>query len=982
MTDLRATRPRLARTVRLFAIPIILFWIVIAGITNVTVPPLEAVAEAHDVSLSAQDAPSLKAMKHIGKVFGEFNSDSSAMIVLEGGQPLGAPAHQYYNHLIRKLSRDTTHVQHIQDFWGDPLTAASSQSSDGKAAYVQVYLAGNQGETLTNESVLAVRDTIAHTPPPPGVKAYVTGATPLVTDQLTVGNNGVAKVTLITLVVIAIALFIVYRSISTTALVLLTVLVEMAAARGVVAMLAFNGFIALSTFSVNLLTLLAIAAGTDYAIFFVGRYQESRQGDLDRESAYHNMFGGTYHIVMGSGLTIAGAVFCMSFTRLPYFQSLAAPAAIGILVALIAALTLTPAVVTVGSHFGRMDATRTIRVHFWRRVGTAIVRWPGPVLAAAIAVALVGLLALPGYTTNYDARPYLPASTPVNVGYAAAERHFSQARLNPELLMIESDHDMRDPADMLVLERVAKAIFHSPGIALVQSITRPLGTPLDHSSIPFQISAQNFGQIQNLQYQQARTNDLLTQAGEISKTIDILQQQLTLQKQTAAATDEQTQAFHDTVATVTALRDEIANFDDFFRPLRSYFYWEKHCYDIPVCWALRSTFDAIDGIDDLTNQFQKISASFDKLNALQPQLLALIPPQIATQQTNRDLLMKNYATSSGINNQAAAALQNSTAMGQAFDAAKNDDSFYLPPEVFSNNEFQRGLKLFLSTDGKAARMIITHDGDPATLQGISHIDTITNAAREALKGTPLSSAKIYLGGTAATYKDIRDGAKYDLLISALAALSLILLLMMFLTRSLIAAMVIVGTVALSLGASFGLSILVWQDILGTPLYWMVQALAVILLLAVGSDYSLLLISRFKEEIDAGLNTGIIRAMAGTGGVVTAAGLVFAVTMGAFVFSDLRVLGQVGSTIALGLLFDTLIVRSFMTPSIAALLGRWFWWPRRVRPRPASQMLRPLASRAAVRELLDEPAHSPSYPTMPELTSRTGVETSAHLDTTR
>jgi RND superfamily putative drug exporter len=166
-----------------------------------------------------------------------------------------------------------------------------------------------------------------------------------------------------------------------------------------------------------------------------------------------------------------------------------------------------------------------------------------------------------------------------------------------------------------------------------------------------------------------------------------------------------------------------------------------------------------------------------------------------------------------------------------------------------------------------------------------------------------------------------------------------------------AALVIVGTVALSLGASFGLSVLVWQDILGIELYWIVLALAVILLLAVGSDYNLLLISRFKEENRAGLKTGIIRAMAGTGGVVTSAGLVFAATMSSFVFSDLRVLGQIGTTIGLGLLFDTLIVRSFMTPSIAALLGRWFWWPQRVRPRPASQMLRLYGPRPAVRELL-------------------------------
>jgi RND superfamily putative drug exporter len=618
----------------------------------------------------------------------------------------------------------------------------------------------------------------------------------------------------------------------------------------------------------------------------------------------------------------------------------------------VAALTLTPAVLTMGSLFGLFDPKRTIRTQGWRRIGTAIVRWPGPILVVTSAVALVGLLALPGYKTSYDIRHYMPASAPANVGYAAAERHFSQARLNPELLMIEADHDLRDPADMLILERVAKAIFHTPGIAQVQSITRPLGTPLDHSSIPFQISAQSTGQIENLKYQQDRAADLLKQAAEIDKTIAILQQQYALQQQSAAATNEQTEAFHATVATVNDLRDKIANFDDFFRPLRNYFYWEPHCFDIPICWAIRSIFDALDGIDALTDQFGQITASLDKLNGLQPKLLALLPPQIASQQTNRDLTLTNYATTSGIDAQTAAALQNGTAMGQAFDAAKNDDSFYLPPEAFDNAEFKRGLKLFLSPDGKAARMIITHDGDPATPEGISHIDGIRHAAQEAVKGTPLAGANIYLGGTAATYKDIQDGAKYDLMIAGIAALSLILLIMMIITRSLVAALVIVGTVALSLGASFGLSVLVWQDILGIQLYWIVLALAVILLLAVGSDYNLLLISRFKEEIGAGLKTGIIRAMAGTGGVVTAAGLVFAATMSSFVFSDLRVLGQVGTTIGLGLLFDTLIVRSFMTPSIAALLGRWFWWPQRVRPRPASQMLRPYGARPAVRELLE------------------------------
>ena len=141
-----AAPSRIAHTIRLFAVPIVLFWVAVAALTNVLVPQLEVVGEAHNVALSSPDSPSLQAIKRIGQKFGEFNSDSSAMVVLEGDQPLGADAHRYYDDLIKRIEQDTTHVQHVQDFWGDPLTAAGSQSSDGKAAYVQVFLSGNQGE--------------------------------------------------------------------------------------------------------------------------------------------------------------------------------------------------------------------------------------------------------------------------------------------------------------------------------------------------------------------------------------------------------------------------------------------------------------------------------------------------------------------------------------------------------------------------------------------------------------------------------------------------------------------------------------------------------------------------------------------------------------------------------------------------------------------------------------------------------------------
>jgi putative drug exporter of the RND superfamily len=952
MSTERPQSPFFARSMRRFAVLVVLAWVALTLTVTFGVPWLETVGREHSVPLAPQDAPAVQAMQRMGKDFKESDSDSFAMIVLEGQQRLGDDARAYYDRLIRELRADPKHIEHVQDLWADRLTAAGAQSDDGKAVYAQLNLAGNQGTTLGQDSIAAVRNIVNRTPPPPGIQAYVTGPAALVTDMQRSGDRSILKMTAVGAVIIFAVLLVVYRSVITVVGLLVTVVIELGAARGIVAFLANNNIIVLSTFAISLLVALAMAAGTDYGIFFFGRYQEARQAGEDPETAYYTTYRGVAPVVLGSGLTIAGAMLCLSFTRMPIFQTMGVPCAVGMLVAVAVALTLVPAVLAVGSRFGLFDPKRRIGVRRWRGVGTAIVRWPAPILAATVAVTLIGLVTLPGYKASYNDRLYIPEEVPANLGYAAADRHFSQARMMPDILMIESNHDMRNPADFLVLHKLAKGIFRVPGISRVQGITRPEGTPIEHTSIPFLISMQNAGQLQSMEYMKHNINDMLKMADNMTRQIALMRRMYELQQRLTAVTHDSIGKTHELAVILDEIRDRISDFEDFWRPLRSYFYWEKHCYDIPICWSLRSVFDTLDGVDALSDKLHDLLKDLDKMDALLPQLLQQFPPLIAIAESTRTMMLTMHSTMAGTFSEMDETSQNTaTAMGQAFDAAKNDDSFYLPPEVFQNPDFQRAMNSFLSPDGKAARFIISHRGDPATPEGIARIDRIKTAAEEALKTTPLEDAKIYIAGTASTFKDFRDGSKYDLWIAGVGALCLIFCIMLILTRSIVAALVIVGTVALSLGASFGLSVLIWQYVLGFKLHWMVLPMSVIVLLAVGSDYNLLLVSRMKEEIAAGINTGIIRAMGGTGKVVTNAGLVFAFTMASMMFSDLRIIGQVGTTIGLGLLFDTLVVRSFMTPSIAALLGRWFWWPQTVRPRPASQMLRPVGPRPLVRSLL-------------------------------
>ncbi len=950
-------RPRYMRFVRTFAVPILIAWLLLTVALNVLVPPIESVARNHAVTMSPQDAPAMIAAKRIGAKYHESDSDSIAMIILESEEPLGEQAHRYYDGLVHTLQADPKHVQHVQNVWGDPLTAAGVQSRDGKAAYVELNLAGNQGSTLGNESVKAVRAIIDRSAPPTGLTAYLTGPAALNTDMNEAADKSMFTMMGVTGVVIMIMLFIAYRSISTVLLILVMVGFEMGTARGLVALLGNYELLGFSTFVVAMLSSLAIAAGTDYAIFLIGRYQEARQAGEDRETAYYSMFRGTFHIILGSGLTIAGATFCLHLARLSYFKALGIPSALGLLVVVAGALTAAPAVVVVGTRFGLLDPRRMIKTRGWRRIGTATVRWPGLILAASLAVAIVGILIMPSMKVSYNDRFYVPRNLPSNVGYAAAERHFTAATMNPDILMIESDHDMRNSGDMIILDRLAKDIFRSPGIAMVQSITRPLGGPIEHTSIPFQISAQSIPIRENLQFMKDRTADMLTMSDDLGAMIGSMQRMQGLVGQMGTTTHHMVGDMHDMQSTLDEMRDHLADFDDFARPFRSYLYWEQHCFDIPVCSAAKSVFEAMDGVDKFSENMGTLINDMHNVDAILPQMLAQFPPIIAVAQSMQGTLLTMHSSFSGLVTQMDQMTDTASAMGQAFDASRSGDYFYLPPEAFQNPDFQRGLKLFLSTDGKAARFIITHDADPATAEGISAVEPELAAAHQAVKGTALTDAKFYLAGTAAIYRDIQSGAHYDLLIVGIAALTLIFAVMVIITRALVASLVIVGTVLLSLGAAFGLSVLVWQHILGLDLNWIAPVFGLIILLAVGSDYNLLLVSRFQEEISAGLKTGIIRSMGETGGVVTSAGLVFAFTMMSMVASDLRSIGQAGSTIGLGLLFDTLIVRSLMTPSIAALLGRWFWWPQRVRPRPASDTLRPAGPRRPVKSPLGENAHA-------------------------
>ena len=261
--------------------------------------------------------------------------------------------------------------------------------------------------------------------------------------------------------------------------------------------------------------------------------------------------------------------------------------------------------------------------------------------------------------------------------------------------------------------------------------------------------------------------------------------------------------------------------------------------------------------------------------------------------------------------------------------------FYLPQRALADPRLRTALDNLISKDGRATFLVVYGDGQEWSSEGAGRAREIQSAVREATKQGTLTPTAVHVAGVGATNIDLQTLVNRDLTLLLAATLGLIFLIVALMLCSPVAGIVVVGTVAMSYASALGTSAFIWQHLLGHDLHWAVAPIAFIALVAVGADYNLLLAMRIREEGHAGLKTAIVRAFAATGGVVTTAGIVFGITMFALAGSSVLSIAQMGTSIGVGLLLDTLVVRTFMLPSLIALLGRWFWWPswksaRRVR----------------------------------------------------
>lgn len=983
---------RLAEVVARWPAAIILVWVAIAVVLPQSFPSLNEMAQKNPLAMLPGNAPSSVAAREMTKGFSETGTDDLLLVVLSDERGVGAAKsanEATYRKLVTAL-RDDPDVVMLQDFVETPALRKFLTSEDGKAWVVPVGLVGALGTPQAYAAFNRVSEVVAQNTAGSPLQVHLTGPAATVADLTVAGQRDRLPIEIAIAVLVLTVLLIVYRNPIAMMVPLIGIGMSLVIAQAVVAGLSDVSGLGVSNQAIILLSAMIAGAGTDYAVFLISRYHDYVRRGESSDDAVRRAMASVGKVITASAATIGLTFLAISFARMGVFSTVGVSSAVGVGVALLAALTLLPAILVIVGRRGWIAPRRELSTGFWRRSGIRIVRRPRTYLLASLLV--LGLLAASAGTAryNYDDRKAVAPGSPSSVGYQALERHFDLNQFVPSYVLIRSERNLRTPRALADMEQMAERITQLPDIAMVNGITRPLGQVPREFRATYQAGlvgdrlsdgsetiAENMDGLNRLSSGadtlasglvdvRVEVNALATNIGDMVDAVAALKTHYsgdTLVKNVEVAAklvNAVNELGNSMGLNYQAGRDLLG----WVGPVLMALHGNVVCDLNPSCSETRGHFQrlvdarnagSIDKINDLAGQLkslqdtQSLSATLTRLRDAFASLNAVmrdmgLDTPAGAQSTMTEFRQQADRAADGSREVAAgvdqvvrqievmrSGLDQAAAFLRSLEqdaAAPSMAGFNIPPEVLETSDFQAASRTFISRDGHWARYLVFTSLDPFSSAAMDQVATILDTARAAQPNTTLAGATISIGGYPAALRDTRDYYRDDIRFIVAATIVVVLLTLMLLLRALVAPLYLVGSVVISYFAALGIGVLVFQYGLHQPLHWTVPPLAFVVLVAVGADYNLLFASRLREESPRSTRYGVIRTLSSTGGVITAAGLIFAASMWGLLFSSIGTVVQGGFVIGAGILLDTFLVRTVLVPAVATLLGKANWWPSR------------------------------------------------------
>jgi RND superfamily putative drug exporter len=824
---------RLASFTSRYRVAITIFWLAAAIALFIVAPTISEVGVTDESQFLPQDTQSAEARRLLSEKFPTIEAPaSSGLIVFYNKQGLTdedmQEAKSIHDWLVS--SSAPKEVVSVTSVFDEEALRSTLVSADQTTMLMPVDFSVSPLSEEAKAAVGQIRDYLRRDHP--NVSIYLTGEIGFFQDLFASILQTIDRTTIVTVILVAILLLIIYRSPVAMLLPLVAIGGSFAVARGLLGYMGAAGM-DISTLADAYLVVVIFGVGTDYCLFIVSRFREELQ-QRERSEAQSFTMRRIGPVIAASALTVIVAFLSLGISRFGMTKTTGYALAIGVAITLLAGLTLVPALMSLFGKYlfwpAKTTGTRRKGGFGWGNIGNWVSRHPLVVALPIIVILLLPYSALPHLSRSADIINQMPKSVESVQGYQVMSEHFPMGEFSPLYLLIESPQgNITDPGSLQAIDGIAQSLENVDGVSRV-----------DYYSAPSRRLSELATQVRSI-------GDELGTGGGLNQlttlqTYGQLLQKLALQYPGII----QSQNFQQAVANLTE-------------------------------------------VSVIANQVPTISP--ENL----PALLARLQGSIYKLAGNLDGLVSEFKLE-----------------------AESPFTAYL-------------LNTYFSQDRTITRVNIMLSSEPYSSETINTVAQLRESVDESISTSELKGSSHYIGGESATQADIMFTNDADFGRVTGLAIAAILIVIIILLRSLLAPLYMVLTVLLNYGATLGIATWLFLDVMKqASMIYMLPIFIFVVLVALGADYNIFLVSRIREEAQQQpIKEAVSRAVAHTGGVITACGIILAGTFATLTTAPLQVVLQIGASIAIGVLIDTFIVRALLVPSLATLLGQWSWWPSRL-----------------------------------------------------
>ena len=898
---------------------IVAIWMALATLIGGLAPNLTKLAAEGQAKMLGSNAESRRAAELVNQSWPDQSYESMVVAILHRPSGLTDADRQYARRLSERFMADG-HPKEVVRVLGPgsgPEIAQRLVSPDGTVSLVAVSLSTAFVAPVTQDAVawMERQAAVGEPPVPAGLEVRWTGDAVIGRDYMANVQTSLDRAAVATVLLLMMVLLAVYRSLWLALVPLATIGVSLIISRGILAWMVLAGWEISPLVELFLIALL-FGTGTDFCLFLSWRYAEQLNPNNPVGSMRVTLARSFAALVTSAGTIIMGLLL-MGTTRFKLFSSTGPSVALGLVVALAATLTLTPALLIILAriHSRAFDGLAGSSKEFWDRLGRAAMAVP---LRSWIFTVLAMIpLSILGMKTHFiqDLMTELPPSTSSARDFRLVASKFDPGMLGPLTVVLEADSDFRRSEGLALIDDVSRLLSHQRRLSEVRSATQPLGSPhpLDRARLASRLGEVNAGFHQLAQGAEQLRKGLTEGAAKLRAAI-------WLEEKTGLSLTGKPKAVQppkaDSAVTRATARETLASN---LMTASAIFRWSQGTsasFDLP---ALNNAFEAMNG----------------------PPLPRAPTPTIAKAQSSRgsetetpkvekpqEVLLRELTRAADGAGQIAGgavraerevtAILNDPVGRSALDRLLINDE-----TVHDNPDLLKSFAAYITPDGHRARIDLTQANRIFSHAAMDQVLTLRRRLNDFLGEYQGIHVKAQVAGTNAESADIRALTQSDQVQSWFVVPIGVFLVLIVALRDPLACINLVATMILTYAFALGATHLLFVTILGAEgLDWKVPYFLFVLLIAVGVDYNVFLMTRLNEESQKrGLRDGIIRAIGQTGGLISSAAVITASSFASFLFSPLGSLRQLGFALVVGILVDAILVRPLLVPCGHWLLHR-------------------------------------------------------------